>query len=210
MSLHHYHALGSSLRLHLLLGYIFCQCLLIWVANLPARSYLLRRQDGAGSRLPRRRPLPPPFCVLLARGETAAWKLAAIAAWILFAHWVDACWLVMPFSATPAWSGRTSRPARRRRDRLGPAAAPAARRLPGGRPTSGLGGFGSDQGGWEAMTARSLRETLRSPEGRRDRRRRLTSSSPRRSGPLRSSPPGGPAHPAGEASRPGPRPESGS
>ena len=29
-------------------------------------------------------------------------RLAAIAAWILFAHWVDACWLVMPFSATPA------------------------------------------------------------------------------------------------------------
>jgi hypothetical protein len=79
----------------------FSQYMLIWAANLPEESvwYLVRTRHGW-------KPLAiflvlgeflVPFFLLLSQG----WKLSrrfmtGISLWLLFAHWVDVYWLVMP------------------------------------------------------------------------------------------------------------------
>jgi hypothetical protein len=115
----HYHSIGKLLfAFTCFWAYIaFCQLLLIWIANEPEEItwYLERIHNGF---------LPitfilffgkfvVPFFVLLSRDiKVHPRGLAAIAYWILAAHFVDIYWLVMPsqhhHGAVPRWTDLTA------------------------------------------------------------------------------------------------------
>ncbi len=103
MNADHFHAMGKLLLAFVAFwGYIaFSQFMLIWIANIPEEVpwYILRINGGwkwIGAFLALFHFLVP-FFVLLQRGVTRnPRRLAWAAAWILFVHWVDLYWLVMP------------------------------------------------------------------------------------------------------------------
>jgi len=111
VNLHHYHNLGKLLFAFVCFwAYIaFAQYLLQWMGNLPDSEipyYLLRLRHGwtGVSMLLVIGHFAVPFGILLSAGiKKRPAQLAAIAGWILFIHWVDVYWLVMPFfDVTPA------------------------------------------------------------------------------------------------------------
>ncbi len=110
----HYHDLGKWVfALTVFWAYIaFSQYMLIWYANLPEETIWFRsRLSGswtavavllvAGHFL-------VPFFVLLSRAaKRRLWLLGAACAWLLFMHYVDLYWLVMPVftkqGVKPSW-----------------------------------------------------------------------------------------------------------
>lgn len=103
MNTEHFHSLGKFLLAFTAFwAYIaFSQFMLIWIANVPEEVpwYLLRIQGGwlwVGSFLVLFHFLVP-FFLLLNRGITRTpARLARVAAWILFVHWIDLYWVLMP------------------------------------------------------------------------------------------------------------------
>jgi len=79
----------------------FAQLLIVWIANLPAEvGFYQRRSGGAWGWVSFALAIAHfvlPFLVLLSRRlKRSPRGLAAVAAWLLFAHYVDIYWLVMP------------------------------------------------------------------------------------------------------------------
>jgi hypothetical protein len=103
MSVEHFHALGKFLLAFVSFwAYVaFSQFMLIWIANIPEEVpwYILRidgrwRWVGAFVALFQ---FLVPFFLLLQRAVTRnPRRLAFVAAWLLFVHWIDLYWLVMP------------------------------------------------------------------------------------------------------------------
>src|SRR5512133_7889 len=99
----HVHSLGKFLLAFTAFwGYVaFSQFMLIWIANIPEEVpwYILRIDGGwrwVGAFLALGHFLVP-FFVLMQRAVTRnPRRLAYMAGWILFVHWVDLYWLVMP------------------------------------------------------------------------------------------------------------------
>jgi hypothetical protein len=99
----HFHALGKFLLAFTAFwGYVaFSQFMLIWIANIPEEVpwYILRINGGwrwVGAFLALFHFLVP-FFLLLQRAITRnPRRLAMVAGWILFVHWIDLYWLVMP------------------------------------------------------------------------------------------------------------------
>ncbi len=99
----HTHALGKLLLAFTAFwAYVaFSQFMLIWIANIPEEVpwYILRIDGGwlwVGAFLAIFHFLVP-FFVLLNRSVTRnPRRLAWVSAWILFVHWIDMYWLVMP------------------------------------------------------------------------------------------------------------------
>jgi hypothetical protein len=103
MNTDHFHALGKFLLAFVAFwAYIaFSQFMLIWIANVPEEVpwYILRINAGWGgvAAFLALFHFVVPFFVLLQRAVTRNPRRLAIAAgWILFVHWVDLYWLVMP------------------------------------------------------------------------------------------------------------------
>jgi len=85
----------------------FCQFLIIWAGNLSEEiSWYLRRTRGGWQFVALALIVFHfflPFFVLLMRGNKRQSKfLLRVALWILFMHWVDLIWLVVPASTDPA------------------------------------------------------------------------------------------------------------
>ena len=103
MSVEHFHSLGKFLLAFVSFwAYVaFSQFMLIWIANIPEEVpwYILRLDGGwrwVGAFLALGHFLVP-FFLLLQRGVTRnPRRLAWVGAWLLFVHWVDLYWLVMP------------------------------------------------------------------------------------------------------------------
>jgi hypothetical protein len=103
LNLDHFHSLGKyTLAFVAFWAYVaFSQFMLIWIANIPEEVpwYILRINGGwfwVGAFLAIFHFLVPLF-VLQNRSVTRnPRRLAGMAAWILFVHWVDLYWLVMP------------------------------------------------------------------------------------------------------------------
>jgi hypothetical protein len=103
MSVEHFHALGKFMLAFVAFwAYVaFSQFMLIWIANIPEEVpwYILRidgrwRWVGAFVALFQ---FLVPFFLLLQRAVTRnPRRLAFVAAWLLFVHWIDLYWLVMP------------------------------------------------------------------------------------------------------------------
>lgn len=101
----HYHSLGKLLLAFVCFwGYLaFSQLLLLWIANIPEEIpyYQLRWRSegwrGLSVFLILGHFVAPFFVLLSARLKRNPVRLAAVAAWILFVHWVDVYWLVMPY-----------------------------------------------------------------------------------------------------------------
>jgi hypothetical protein len=103
MNLEHFHSLGKFLLAFTAFwAYVaFSQFMLIWIANIPEEVpwYILRIDGGwrwVGAFLALFH-FVVPFFLLLSRDlkrnpRTLSW----VAAWLLFVHWVDLYWLVMP------------------------------------------------------------------------------------------------------------------
>jgi hypothetical protein len=103
VSMEHYHDMGKLVFAFVVFwAYIaFSQYMLMWYANLPEETvwYRVRQQGGwayvsllllAGHFL-------APFVALLSRYPKRRPRLlVAVAAWVLFMHWVDVYWLVKP------------------------------------------------------------------------------------------------------------------
>ncbi|GAO02020.1 hypothetical protein [Anaeromyxobacter sp. PSR-1] len=103
MNTEHFHALGKFLLAFTAFwAYVaFSQFMLIWIANVPEEVpwYILRIEGGwkaVGVFLALFHFLVP-FFLLMNRAITRVpGRLAKVAAWILFVHWIDLYWLVMP------------------------------------------------------------------------------------------------------------------
>jgi hypothetical protein len=103
MNADHFHSLGKFLLAFTAFwAYVaFSQFMLIWIANIPEEVpwYILRINGGwrwVGAFLAVFHFIVP-FFLLLNRAVTRnPRRLAWAAAWILFVHWVDLYWLVMP------------------------------------------------------------------------------------------------------------------
>jgi hypothetical protein len=103
MNVDHFHALGKLLLAFVAFwAYIaFSQFMLIWIANIPEEVpwYILRIEGGwrwVGAFVALFQFLVP-FFLLLQRAVTRnPRRLAAVSGWLLFVHWIDLYWLVMP------------------------------------------------------------------------------------------------------------------
>jgi hypothetical protein len=103
MNLEHFHSLGKFLLAFVAFwAYVaFSQFMLIWIADIPEEVpwYILRIDGGwrfvagllaVGHFL-------VPFFLLLSRDlKRSPRALSWVAAWLLFVHWIDVYWLVMP------------------------------------------------------------------------------------------------------------------
>ncbi len=103
MNLEHYHSLGKfMLSFVAFWAYIaFSQFMLIWIANIPEEVpwYILRINGGwrwVGAFLALFQFLVPFFLLLSRDLKRNPRALSWLAAWLLFAHWVDLYWVVMP------------------------------------------------------------------------------------------------------------------
>jgi hypothetical protein len=103
MNTEHFHSLGKFLLAFTAFwAYVaFSQFMLIWIANVPEEVpwYILRIEGGwkaVGIFLALFHFLVP-FFLLMNRAITRVpGRLAKVAVWILFVHWIDLYWLVMP------------------------------------------------------------------------------------------------------------------
>lgn len=103
MNLDHFHALGKLLLAFAAFwAYIaFSQFMLIWIANIPEEVpwYILRIDGGwlwVGAFVALFQ-FVVPFFLLLQRAVTRnPRRVAALSVWLLFVHWIDLYWLVMP------------------------------------------------------------------------------------------------------------------
>jgi hypothetical protein len=103
MNADHFHALGKLLLAFVAFwAYIaFSQFMLIWIADIPEEVpwYVLRIRGGwlwVGSFVALFQFLVP-FFLLLQRSVTRSpRRLAWMSAWLLFVHWVDLYWLLLP------------------------------------------------------------------------------------------------------------------
>ncbi len=107
----HYHDLGKWMfALTVFWTYIaFSQYLLIWYANIPEETIFFReRLTGswrAMSALLLFGRFIIPFIVLIRRAAKRNLKLlGGFAVWIIFMHWVDQYWLIMPNFSKPGFS----------------------------------------------------------------------------------------------------------
>ncbi len=103
MNADHFHAVGKFLLAFTAFwAYIaFSQLLLMWIANVPDEvPWLVLRinggWEGVGVFLVLFQFLVPFFLLLSVDLKRNPRALAWVAAWILFAHWVDLYWVVMP------------------------------------------------------------------------------------------------------------------
>jgi hypothetical protein len=103
MNLEHFHSLGKFLLAFVAFwAYVaFSQFMLIWIANIPEEVpwYILRIDGGwrwVGAFLALFRFLVPFFLLLSRDLKRNPRALSAVGAWVLFTHWVDVYWLVMP------------------------------------------------------------------------------------------------------------------
>jgi len=99
----HYHSLGKfMLAFTAFWAYVaFSQFMLIWIANVPEEVpwYVLRINGGwmwVGAFLAVFHFLVPFFLLLSRDRKRDPRRLARVAVWLLFVHWVDVYWLVMP------------------------------------------------------------------------------------------------------------------
>ncbi len=99
----HYHDLGKLLFAFVCFwAYIaFSQYMLYWYANIPEEtSWYMRRQEhgwGLVSILLVAGHFVLPFLLLVSRHAKRHRRfLGAMAAWVLFVHWIDIAWLVLP------------------------------------------------------------------------------------------------------------------
>jgi hypothetical protein len=103
MNVEHFHSLGKFMLAFVAFwAYIaFSQFMLIWIANIPEEVpwYILRINGGwrwVGAFVALFQFLVP-FFLLLQRAVTRnPRRLAFVAAWLIFVHWIDLYWLVMP------------------------------------------------------------------------------------------------------------------
>lgn len=103
MSAEHFHSLGKfMLAFTAFWAYVaFSQFMLIWIANVPEEVpwYILRIEGGwlwVGVFLAIFH-FVVPFFILLSRDlKRDPRRLSLVAGWLLFVHWVDLYWLVMP------------------------------------------------------------------------------------------------------------------
>ncbi|HVY63018.1 MAG TPA: hypothetical protein VHF22_15275, partial [Planctomycetota bacterium] len=110
----HFHALGKLLLTAVVFwAYTFYfQGMLIWIANVPEETFWYSIRS-AGPWLPvfwivAGAQFAVPFAALLSRGlKRRPAPLAAVAAWVLLAHYVDVYWIVMPHAlrgrSWPSW-----------------------------------------------------------------------------------------------------------
>lgn len=99
----HYHDLGK-----MMFGFIvfwaylaFSQFMLIWYANIPEETFWfdMRWQNGwqnVSIFLAAAHFFVPFFWLISQPAKRSRWRLLAGALWILFMHWVDIFWIVMP------------------------------------------------------------------------------------------------------------------
>lgn len=99
----HFHSLGKFLLAFTAFwAYVaFSQFMLIWIANIPEEVpwYILRIDGGwrwVGAFLALFHFVVPFFLLLSRDLKRDPRALSLVAAWLLFAHWVDLYWLVMP------------------------------------------------------------------------------------------------------------------
>jgi hypothetical protein len=99
----HFHSLGKfMLAFTAFWAYVaFSQFMLIWIANVPEEVpwYILRINGGwkwVGAFLAVFHFLIPFFLLLSRDRKREPVRLARVAVWLLFVHWVDVYWLVMP------------------------------------------------------------------------------------------------------------------
>jgi hypothetical protein len=112
VSAEHFHALGKLLLTFVLFwAYVgYSQLLIVWIGDLPREIawYVARSGDGwrAVAALLVVGHFAVPFLLLLVRAvKRSRVLLAALGAWLLAMHYVDAYWLVLP-----AYTPRTLRP----------------------------------------------------------------------------------------------------
>jgi Ni/Fe-hydrogenase subunit HybB-like protein len=104
ITIEHYHDLGKLMQGFVIFwGYIgFSQFMLIWYANIPEETFWYRlRFDESGwgglSLFLLIGHLFVPFFLLMGRGLRRNRMLLTISAlWLLFMHWIDHYWLIMP------------------------------------------------------------------------------------------------------------------
>ncbi len=103
MNLEHFHSLGKFLLAFVAFwAYVaFSQFMLIWIADIPEEVpwYILRIEGGwrwVGAFLALFHFFVPFFLLLSRDLKRSPRALAWVAAWLLFVHWVDLYWLVMP------------------------------------------------------------------------------------------------------------------
>jgi hypothetical protein len=108
ITLEHYHDLGKLLfAFTVFWGYIaFAQYFLIWYANIPEETIWFRERWlnwRAVTLLIVFGHFVAPFVVLISRGAKRNLTVMKImAGWLLFMHWVDLYWVVMPSSSEHA------------------------------------------------------------------------------------------------------------
>jgi len=103
LNLEHFHSLGKFMLAFVAFwAYIaFSQFMLIWIANIPEEvPWYILRIDGGWRWIAAFLAIfhfVVPFFLLLSRDlKRAPGALSRVAIWLLFVHWVDVYWLVMP------------------------------------------------------------------------------------------------------------------
>jgi len=103
LNLEHFHSLGKFMLAFVAFwAYVaFSQFMLIWIANIPEEvPWYILRIDGGWRWIAAFLAIfhfVVPFFLLLSRDlKRAPGALSRVAIWLLFVHWVDVYWLVMP------------------------------------------------------------------------------------------------------------------